>query len=721
MVLLPELLRRQANRYPDRVALVGQGKRWHYGELFEAATELADELADLDVRRVGVCGDNTTAWVLADLACLLAGVVCVPIPPFFSESQVMHLMAQSGLDGLLGQGGTPIGHGVSFKTVPASVEAQPVPEGTRKITFTSGSTASPKGVCLSLEQMTATAVALRDRLEGVDLLHHLCVLPLATLLENIAGVYVPLLLGACVEVSPLADLGMSGSSGLSLSKLVGAMERTRPNSLILVPELAQALVSAVENGALSASSFRFLAVGGARVVPELLSRAHRVGLPLYEGYGLSECGSVVALNSPGKNRPGTVGHPLSHVAVRVDDAGHIRVRGNGFLGYLGGTEPVEAWLETGDIGSLDQDGFLCVQGRARNRLITSFGRNVSPEWIESDLIQSAGVSQAFVFGDGDPRLSALVVAPADRTDEQVQCAIAGLNETLPDYARIARAHRLTHPLSAAAGYLTANGRLVRDRIESDLPHLRATAHSVDIVTNQSETPGGHTMAFFDQLQSATETARAHVHQAPALRAIREGQLGLSGYTWFLTQAYHHVKHTVPLMMACGGRLPERLEFVREALVEYIEEEYGHQEWILNDLAACGADKEDVRNGQPDTPIELMVAYLYDRIHRGNPMAFFGMVQVLEGTSIELATPMGKAIQQQLGLPDEAFSYLYSHGDLDQDHFEFYRNLMDRITDEADQQAIIESARMVYRLYGDMLHSIPVMSGQSQGDNSHEPA
>lgn len=723
MALLPELLRQQAVRHPERLALVGPGERWRYGELLEAATGLAEELLGLGVHRVGLCGDNTVAWVLGDLACLLAGIACVPVPPFFSESQTEHLMAQSGLDGLLGQAGTPIGPGVLFKSLLPSAEAHPMPEGTSKITYTSGSTGTPKGVCLSLEQMTATAVALRDRLEGVGLEHHLCVLPLATLLENIAGVYVPLLLGGCVEVRPLTDLGLSGSSGLDLSTLVAALQQSRPHSLILVPELAQALVSAVESGDLPASSFRFLAVGGARVAPDLLTRAHRVGLPLYEGYGLSECSSVVALNSPGQNRAGSVGLPLSHVAVRIDGDGHIRVRGNGFLGYLGSTEPLDEWLDTGDIGALDAEGFLHVSGRARNRLITSFGRNVSPEWIESELIQGAGMGQAFVFGDGEAHLSALLVAPADRTDEQVRCAVANLNSTLPDYARIARAHRLPRPLSASEGYLTANGRLVRDRIGSDLAHLLGTARSfeIDIVHNPSETAGDNTMAFFDQLQSETEAARSHVHQAPALQAIREGRLDLSGYTWFLTQAYHHVKHTVPLMMACGARLPERLEFVREALVEYIEEEYGHQEWILNDLGACGVDKEKVRNGQPDTPIELMVAYLYDRIQRGNPMAFFGMVQVLEGTSIELATPMGKAIQQQLDLPDEAFSYLYSHGDLDQDHFEFYRNLMDRITDEADQQAIIESARMVYRLYGDMLHSIPVVSGRSQGGSGHEAA
>lgn len=227
------------------------------------------------------------------------------------------------------------------------------------------------------------------------------------------------------------------------------------------------------------------------------------------------------------------------------------------------------------------------------------------------------------------------------------------------------------------------------------------------------------MAFFDRLQQETAEAREHVTKAPVIRAIQEGRFDLESYTWFLTQAYHHVKHTVPLMMACGGRLPERMEFVRKALVEYIDEEYGHHEWILNDIAACGYDKEAVRHGNPDISIELMVSYLYDQINRCNPMAFFGMVQVLEGTSIELATPLGEQIQKLLQLPDEAFSYLYSHGALDQEHFEFFRNLMDDITDVEDQQDIIDSARMVYRLYGDMLHSIPLRTGRE--GQRHEAA
>lgn len=226
--------------------------------------------------------------------------------------------------------------------------------------------------------------------------------------------------------------------------------------------------------------------------------------------------------------------------------------------------------------------------------------------------------------------------------------------------------------------------------------------------------------FFDTLQQQTEEARAHLLRAPVLAAIPEGRFNLDSYRYFLGQAYHHVKHTVPLMMACGSRLPARLEWIREALVEYIQDEYGHQEWILNDLQATGADAEAIRHGRPDLPIELMVSWLYDIIQRGNPVSFFGMVHVLEGTSIALATPLGEQVQKSLHLPKEAFSYLYSHGALDQEHFRFFTKLMNGITDTVDQQAVIHASRVVYRLYGEMLHQIPITApGQLQQESRHE--
>ena len=214
------------------------------------------------------------------------------------------------------------------------------------------------------------------------------------------------------------------------------------------------------------------------------------------------------------------------------------------------------------------------------------------------------------------------------------------------------------------------------------------------------------MNFFATLQAETATERQALFEVPIIRAALSGDVALESYLAFLGQAYHHVRHTAPLMMACGARLPARLEWLRGAVCEYIEEEYGHDQWILNDIAACGGDAEAVRASRPELPIELMVAYLYDFIARDNPVGLFGMVNVLEGTSIALATQAAGAIRGHLSLPATAFSYLDSHGSLDQEHMATYRQLMDRLDDPADQAAVIRVSKVIYRLYADMFRALP---------------
>jgi pyrroloquinoline quinone (PQQ) biosynthesis protein C len=213
------------------------------------------------------------------------------------------------------------------------------------------------------------------------------------------------------------------------------------------------------------------------------------------------------------------------------------------------------------------------------------------------------------------------------------------------------------------------------------------------------------MNFYERLQAETQGDREALYKVQFMQRGAAGELSLREYIAFLSQAYHHVKHTVPLLMSCGGRLPEDYEWLREAVAEYIEEELGHQEWILNDIRACGGDSEGVRRSAPASATELMVAYAYDKINRVNPIGFFGMVQVLEGTSIAVADQAADAIQATLVLPNKAFSYLKSHGALDVSHVEFFKDLMNRIDKPEDQAEIIRSAKMFYRLYGNIFREL----------------
>ena len=214
------------------------------------------------------------------------------------------------------------------------------------------------------------------------------------------------------------------------------------------------------------------------------------------------------------------------------------------------------------------------------------------------------------------------------------------------------------------------------------------------------------MTNFELLVEATSAEQQYLLGAPIMQDLIDGAFDLAAYQAFLVNAYQHVRHTVPLMMSCAARLPERLEWLRPALVEYINEEQGHEQWILDDLEVCGADVAALRRQEPGFEVELLVSYVYDFIERHEPIGFFGMVHVLEGTSTSIATLTAQLIQDRLGLPDSAFRYLRSHGELDKEHVVFFEQLINQLEDPRDVAAVIHVARRVYRLYGDVIRSVP---------------
>lgn len=214
------------------------------------------------------------------------------------------------------------------------------------------------------------------------------------------------------------------------------------------------------------------------------------------------------------------------------------------------------------------------------------------------------------------------------------------------------------------------------------------------------------MRFYEILLESTQPEREQLYAVPVIQDALHGRITAAQYLAFLGQAYHHVRHTVPLLMACGSRLGPDQEWLRRAIAEYIEEEVGHEEWILSDIAACGGDSEKARASAPHLSTELMVAYAYHQIDRRNPVGFFGMVHVLEGTSTALATNAASSIRSTLGLPANGFSYLDSHGSLDLEHVRFFEGLVNRLTSDDDRSAVIHCARAIYKLYGDIFRSLP---------------
>lgn len=596
-----------------------------YATLKSCLDKLQHQLSNWQGTRVAIYAHNDIDWVLLDLALSYVGAVVIPIPLFFSASQINHLIKDAQIQTVyVGSGltlpeltATPIGisaenklktsapsyiskldmadiNTITFEQTPlitgefyhidsllfpsnlsinnlstnkanslqqtasqSSSETSPF----CKVTYTSGSTGMPKGVCLGEDTLMKIVVSLSDALSDTLLADssnhtsryasshkdmtfdlkagHLSVLPFATLLENVAGMYVSFYMGRTLVIGNVSKFGLLSNQAFDADRLIQAVQTHKIASVILLPQMLKAICETmtiqqttqqatqpvtqpvnqfgyekehkeeylkaqktnkddpnlVSLGSCTMPTLRFMAVGGGKVSPKLLQEAASLGLPVYEGYGLSECGSVVSLNTPKAHRFGSVGKPMPHASVSIAPSGEVMVAGNAMHGYLNqDNEPLESLtaskqsqplIATGDIGHIDDDGYLYITGRLKNVLISSFGRNISPEWVEAQLLTQPVIYQAAVLGDGEPALSAVIVVNQNWLDSDgnssanmsnsnssdtneihkaVTEAIERTNNTLPDYARIKHWQIVDTPFSTENELLTDNGKLRRMHI-----------------------------------------------------------------------------------------------------------------------------------------------------------------------------------------------------------------------------------------------------------------
>lgn len=452
-------------------AVVFQGQQYSYAQLSKDVAELSNWFVSHSVKSACINMPNSYDWVVIDLACQEARIVCTPVPQFFSEQQINHLIAQTQPDIIFGNGmcssegfetASPLG--ISAYLHKTTV-APNIPINTNKITFTSGSTGQPKGVCLSIDNQLKVATSLVDAI-GVQQPKHLVLLPYATLLENIAGIYAPLLANGRVIIPNDNEKGFIGSRLTDVNRLLQCILIHEPHTMILVPELLQVLIAACKNGWQAPSSLTFVAVGGAKVDASLVALARQYNLPVFQGYGLSECASVVSICTNTNEPLHSVGKVLEHAQVKVID-GELIVYGNCFLGYLNQSD---SWypesVNTGDIVFIEDD-YVFINGRSKNIIINSFGRNISPEWVESKLASTGMFAQTLIVGDAKPHLCALLVPISEQISfEAIEEAINRVNIDLPDYANVRTYFVLSEALTLANGLVTENGKLKRSAIET---------------------------------------------------------------------------------------------------------------------------------------------------------------------------------------------------------------------------------------------------------------
>ena len=484
-------LEREAQVNPQALAIRSGDDSLSYAQLSAAIKQAAICLCACRVKSLGIYLDNGIDWIVVDLAAMAAGIRVVPLPWFFSDTQIRHAVTNGAVDclvytdnlpsGILATGAPVKAYGNSWlqslgPQEPAAAASSPT---AGKLSYTSGTTGSPRGIDLSYDFIDQTCDSIGAAISGLAIETHLSILPYATLLENIAGVYVPLMLGKTVYAESAARVGLSAELHLDPLMLQQTFNRIRPDSLILTPQLLALFCLLGENDAIDPGCLKFVAVGGARVGESLMRRARRARIPAYEGYGLTEFGSVAILNTPRNDRIGSVGKPLPGVSVRLAADGEICLSTSLPRSDRDGLERQQTIsLETGDFGSIDSDGFIYVHGRKSNLIVLASGRNVAPEWVETELNNSPLLAQSFVFSETGAALSALLVAAgAGIADSDLEAEIDAINQGLPAYARIKKWHRMPYPFSQDNQMLTVNGRLRRLQIKQLLPTLLASSRT----------------------------------------------------------------------------------------------------------------------------------------------------------------------------------------------------------------------------------------------------
>lgn len=419
-----------ANKHPDKIALYWGEDEYSYRNLWEQTSAVARKLGqDFAVKpgdRVGLWLRNCPEFVPAFFGILEAGAVVVPINNFLKPAEVTYMLQDAGIDVLITDNeleahfptlaaerpGLKLGRANDLKQSNGlnDERAEQVSKGSdlAVIIYTSGTTGRPKGAMLSHDNLLHNVDSCRIVLQTVEADRFAVLLPMFHSYMLTVGMLLPLLVGGSMVLVK------------SLHPPRAALQeifQRRATVLPAIPQFYRSLVSAPIQPPVP---MRYCLSGAAPLPAQILKEfEEKFGIPLIEGYGLSEASPVVTKNPLDRRRkPGSIGLPIPNVDVCIqDEAGHelgpseigeLCVRGgNVMLGYWNHPEETaktmrNGWLLTGDIGYRDADGYYYITDRKKDMLLVN-GINVYPREIEEILYQFPGVKEAAVIGKADPR------------------------------------------------------------------------------------------------------------------------------------------------------------------------------------------------------------------------------------------------------------------------------------------------------------------------------
>jgi long-chain acyl-CoA synthetase len=528
---LVSLFHGQAERLADRTCLKiksdGQWRDVSWTELIAQANRWAAALVDLGVRpgdRVVILAENRIEWIVADIGLLTAAGINVPIHAPLTAKQVAYQLNDSGAAIVVVSNADQLAklvdasaecpgvrHVVAFDAlnVPSDVRWEfhrwsdmldagadsprladmpgygidrVSPEDLATIMYTSGTTGEPKGVMLTHANLVSNSLA---SLEVFALRHDdvkLCWLPVSHIFARTADYYATLAAGAILALAECYET------------LMDNLQEVRPHLMSSVPHFYENIVRELtERGLTEAPDalrnilggrMRVCVSGGAPLPPHLAEFITERGITLLEGYGLTETSPVISSNTPDANRIGTVGRAIPGVEVRIADDGEVLTRGPHVMkGYWNKPEATaetirDGWLYTGDLGSLDEDGFLRITGRKKEIIVTAGGKNIAPRYIEHLMTEDPIIDQAVIFGDRRKFLSALIVPNFEMLGPEAEKI--GVNGQTPDelvadpniytlsevskYEQVRKFVLLARPFTIQAGELTPTLKVRREQV-----------------------------------------------------------------------------------------------------------------------------------------------------------------------------------------------------------------------------------------------------------------
>jgi len=500
---------------PDAIAveqlISGSGtyKQLSYRQLIVQSAALANHLTHLGIsegqKAALVCGNNPF-WLVADIALQLANVIEVPLPLAFAPSQVKKLVegAKVFITDVAGCQSlqswqlnlTDDSHHIAINQVLAnnSLElamaeqvwqhhlAQPRDaDDIVKVIHTSGTTAAPKGVQVNRRGLEVQTKALAAALDSNQGRKYLSLVPMSLLIEQLFSVQVTLYKGGTVAFLPDDVPPFIGGENKAKAYLP-LIKQIKPSMIMTPPGLVEAIKTQmqcleqqgfcgdIKTEIFGTTAAPLIACGGAPISVAVLNKLAEAGIEVFEGYGLSENTAVLSINRPGDIRIGTVGRAFDHAQIKIAADDELLIKTPSlFSGYVG-QDPTalnvdeDGFLHTGDLAAIDDDGYISIKGRKKNMIITSAGRNVSPEWVESVYRQDGLINNVAVFGDERASIVGVIAPNDDGIDKSTyQQALTELGaQHLPTYAKLSDFIVLNK--ADVEQFFTITGRPMREKI-----------------------------------------------------------------------------------------------------------------------------------------------------------------------------------------------------------------------------------------------------------------